>query len=560
MFKKILLLNSGGFDSVCLAYHIRELYPNIEVLNLFFNYGQQTLEAEKNCSKKCCEKLNFEFMEVTLPKFNWSNSDFYNQGFISAEKQEVEFRNLVFLSYSASISVAKNCDAIFMAVLESLGYVDTSKDFLNGVNNILKLKDIELVTPFANLNKNNLLPTVFRNNLTKNDFNTCDTPINGEPCGECGDCKITNHLLNLCSKSNPLSSWLHSGYDPNNKDFTQSLINAPLKEARLLINNKCQLNCKHCFYGFKDMASSPLTVDEYKKVIDDCYNLGIRNFHFSGKEPLIDDLIFIYAQYIKDHYIDATYEVVTNGLTLPMKAEKIKDLGFSKVYLSVDDVLGLQELRTSDTTKALETIRDYKLPCQVFIDLHINNYNHIDEIIEVLHKEYGIEEFFVRTIHNIGNGASISRLSEKCVETAFKKLKESSIVNLPIVITFSITAPYTYNFLFSDKYDFMRDSILQYIKYLGMSYDNILLSPELFCERYASQITVTPDGYILGCGTEMSIKDYPKYSAGNVKDDELFNIVTRGKKSCVKCNQLQVDTKGNLKFFNCIRKPIDDLL
>ena len=48
------------------------------------------------------------------------------------------------------------------------------------------------------------------------------------------------------------------------------------------------------------------------------------------------------------------------------------------------------------------------------------------------------------------------------------------------------------------------------------------------CSRYTTQVTVTPDGYVLGCASEVSEPNYSKISAGNIKDDTLFNIRNKG--------------------------------
>ena len=65
---KIVVLNSGGFDSVVLAHHIGHLNPEAEIHNLFFDYGQLSVDSERYCSEKCAKDLGFTYKEVVIPK------------------------------------------------------------------------------------------------------------------------------------------------------------------------------------------------------------------------------------------------------------------------------------------------------------------------------------------------------------------------------------------------------------------------------------------------------------------------------------------------------------
>ena len=96
---KILCLCSGGFDSVVMLHHIRDLHPDDSISTLFFNYGQKSLEMERRCAKKVSDKLGCTFIEIDIPRFYWSNSEFYSQGF-SGDKEYLEMRNLIFFSYA----------------------------------------------------------------------------------------------------------------------------------------------------------------------------------------------------------------------------------------------------------------------------------------------------------------------------------------------------------------------------------------------------------------------------------------------------------------------------
>jgi len=173
--------------------------------------------------------------------------------------------------------------------------IDTSKEFLRHIESIAKLSGIEFITPFSDCNKLDLIPYVFNNDIKREEFYSCNI-LN---CKGCPDCKETEDIINLCKNNHILKSWSNDGV--NSFEFQRDVKESHISEARILINNSCQLNCKHCFYGFKDMVDRPLTDEEYLKVLDECVDIGIINYHFSGKEPLINDRIFNFVSYLKEH-------------------------------------------------------------------------------------------------------------------------------------------------------------------------------------------------------------------------------------------------------------------
>lgn len=57
-------------------------------------------------------------------------------------------------------------------------------------------------------------------------------------------------------------------------------------KANLHITEKCNFNCRHCYAKFHYHV--PLSVDDWKKIIDNCCNSGLINaFNFAGGEPFV---------------------------------------------------------------------------------------------------------------------------------------------------------------------------------------------------------------------------------------------------------------------------------
>ena len=120
MKKKILVLCSGGFDSILLLLTVRDNNPNSEIHTLFFDYGQKSYAQERKCVVSNSERLGCKFHEIKLPKFEWTKGDFYSPEF-SGEGEYLEMRNMVFLSYAVSICESMKIPSIYLATLKHHG-------------------------------------------------------------------------------------------------------------------------------------------------------------------------------------------------------------------------------------------------------------------------------------------------------------------------------------------------------------------------------------------------------------------------------------------------------
>lgn len=194
MSEKIIVMNSGGFDSTVLANRVREIYPEAEILNLFFDYTQPSYKPERDCSYRTAYDLGFEFMEVKVPPFLWTSGKFYKKSFETSE-QYIEYRNLVFLSYAVSIAEAYGYSKIFMALFYVPDtYKDCSISFIDHFNKLIAPSGIKVITPFAWIGKEDLYKMAQRYGIEKDNgaFFSCNCPkvVDGRlvPCGICGDC------------------------------------------------------------------------------------------------------------------------------------------------------------------------------------------------------------------------------------------------------------------------------------------------------------------------------------------------------------------------------------
>lgn len=557
----ILALCSGGFDSIVMLNQIGVEMPEKRVLVLHFNYSQKNCRQELIKTKQVCDKFNMDLKVVSLPKFDWTQGDFYKEGFSGENKEYLEMRNMVFISYALSICESYKIPYMYMATLKSLGYYDTSEAFLSKVRGIALDKGITLNTPFSEYSKFELTPLAFYYSVKKDDFFTCDNPVNGEPCGKCPDCINIDSMFEDIDTKIPIQSWVKH-FDPSNSEFIELFKKSPIDEIRLLINNDCQLNCSHCYYGFKDMVSERMKLDEYLSIFEQAKKLGINSFHYSGKEPLYDDFIFVLNKELRKIIPDAVCSVVTNGINVPKYIEQLKDGNFI-VCVSVDEIEETSLVRTSKNVayKAINSLVESDIPYQIFIDLHSNNYGHIDKILEFLYSKYNTTYFYLRNIVSIGNASNddFPKLSVEQMNTAYVLAKKFAENHKDVQIAYNMGVEHTYKVWLGDDCELRKDIDTVFSYANGFILDNLYLHPEAYCGKYETQITITPDGYVHGCASEVSCKCYDKISPGNIREYSLQDLIAKGKQLAIQTNLNEIDKDGKIKFFNCTCcKPIDN--
>lgn len=543
---KRILLYSGGFDSTVLLRNIMEVYPQDTLYCMHFNYGQPNYKMEKRCVERNCREYGCTPVYIDLPVMSWTKSNFYNKGFISTTSQELELRNLIFLSYALSYAQSSHITEVYMATLKSHGYTDTSEMFFKGINDMLEGVDseVKVLTPFDTFEKEDLSNLAFYYDVTDKDFFTCDTPVDGKPCGSCPDCLEIDRIMKSIAVTTPAQQWSKTR-DYTDPKFKKLFMSTPIEEARLYTNDVCQLACAHCYYGTNHMQGTPLSVPEYEQVIDECIKNGISRFHFSGKEPLMDDTIFKLAGYINNNYPQALYDVVTNGLLVPQYAATLKALDFYRVAVSIDDIDCAGDYRRSnlEALKAVEACNRVNLNVTVFIDLSKSNYSHVGSIIQSLCHDYGVHDFYVRAVIPEGNAEGIELLSDYELDQACQQMYALCSDHPDLEVMFCLPNVYATRLLSnlddSNTLAKIAQDVVDYASTCVINGFSVL--PETYCGRYENQITITPDGYVIGCASETSNPDYQMDCAGNVRDEDLSTLIKRGKEKAL----------DDMSCFNC---------
>lgn len=159
--KKVVLLLSGGIDSIVLLYYL--LDKEYEVYPCHINYGQKTLKGELKAIKEIVSDLNInsvfeidihkiggigkgsligEYPEEIVEKREWLNSEFFPN------------RNLMLLCIAAMYAYQINADNIGIGLVGK-SYKDTSEKFITQFKNIIEysLKNIDIIAPYIEKDK-----------------------------------------------------------------------------------------------------------------------------------------------------------------------------------------------------------------------------------------------------------------------------------------------------------------------------------------------------------------------------------------------------------------------
>ena len=195
---KIVVLNSGGFDSVVLMEYLHFIQEENEIYSLHFLYGANNEKQQLECVNKVCERVGAVNKVIQLPPIDWTQSKFFNDGEYTASSQYLEYRNLIFLSYALSYAEAIGANKIYVAFLNHNDYPDTTIEFLQGLNSFCEpASGIVIDAPFIFDNKLRLGHIAKYLGIKENEYFSCDYPHNdGTPCGVCSDCKALKEIFN----------------------------------------------------------------------------------------------------------------------------------------------------------------------------------------------------------------------------------------------------------------------------------------------------------------------------------------------------------------------------
>ena len=108
-----------------------------------------------------------------------------------------------------------------------------------------------------------------------------------------------------------------------------------LKELKIELTYRCELNCIHCSSDARPSNSLELARDDCLRILADAAKMGTQDVAFSGGEPLL-----------WPHVFDAVMAAVTQGQRVALytsghvdnfgqRSRRLRDLGLSRLIFSV---------------------------------------------------------------------------------------------------------------------------------------------------------------------------------------------------------------------------------
>ncbi len=115
--------------------------------------------------------------------------------------------------------------------------------------------------------------------------------------------------------------------------------NRPIDYVRIAITDRCNLRCFYCMpaEGMPYEAKSHLlSFEEIKRILIVLGTLGFKKIRFTGGEPFLrKDFMQLLAETAKLEAYESIH-ITSNGTLLQKHIQKLKDLGITKINLSLD--------------------------------------------------------------------------------------------------------------------------------------------------------------------------------------------------------------------------------
>lgn len=204
---KSIILLSGGLDSV-VSLSKTLLEYNVQ-LAVFFDYGQKSLENEKNSFLKIAGYygLNHKIIDLSRFKDFLSSSLTTNDQVPSLKIEElnnkkiaqnaakavyIPNRNGLFINIAAAIADLEKYSYIIIGANkeEAQTFKDNSSEFINAINFSLEnstINKVKVIAPLIEMDKNEIIQLGIKNKIPFELIYSCYN--NGtKHCGECESC------------------------------------------------------------------------------------------------------------------------------------------------------------------------------------------------------------------------------------------------------------------------------------------------------------------------------------------------------------------------------------
>ena len=199
MFKKAVVLLSGGLDSSTTLYYAKD--KGFNCCALIFDYGQRhRRELRSAVAVAKSAKVPYKILKISLP---WKGSSLLDKNMQIPERVSmngipstyVPARNTIFLSFALSYAEAIGAKAIFIGAnaIDFSGYPDCRPSFFRAFQRVIKegtkAKAIKVIAPLIKMTKARIIRLGVKLGVPLEMTWSCYQG-GSKPCGVCDSCKL----------------------------------------------------------------------------------------------------------------------------------------------------------------------------------------------------------------------------------------------------------------------------------------------------------------------------------------------------------------------------------
>ncbi|MEE9191231.1 MAG: radical SAM protein [Candidatus Aerophobetes bacterium] len=305
--------------------------------------------------------------------------------------------------------------------------------------------------------------------------------------------EIPSHLLQFSTNSRPIVVWN--------------------------LNNRCNLNCKHCYIEANDeKEEGELSTEEAKRFIQDLGKLKIPVLLFSGGEPLLREDVYELATWADKEGIRPILS--TNGTLISQKvAKRLKTSGFKYIGISLD---GLEEVHDDFRNRVgafqqalagLQNAMEAGLRSGVRFTINEKNKDELPQVLDLV-KERKIPRFCMYHLVYSGRGKELVSLDtskvdkkktiEFIIERTLKLCKEGTELEI-LTVDNPVDGIMIYRYI-QKRYPEKADEVYQLLRRAGG------------CSAGEKIANVDPQGEVHPC------QFWQNLSLGNVKEKSFAEI------------------------------------
>jgi MoaA/NifB/PqqE/SkfB family radical SAM enzyme len=311
--------------------------------------------------------------------------------------------------------------------------------------------------------------------------------------------------------------------------------------VELFVSDNCPLKCRHCFHADVRSVDTPLSLEEWKTVIEKFIQLGARHFHIAGREPFTERITLELLDYLSERKktIDLKFGAISNGMNSRKHLLRIQQSKLDYLEISVDGLSDTHDYMRGKGTyrhtwetlgEALSLLGQNRI--SIATAIHKANISQIPDIIQNLSR-IGVRKFFFQPVMPMGYALNMINLLIEGTEyrRAILELKEFfnrlKNQNDAIAVMFYVPPEMTHSLCEGDPW--LEEELVKYILHgssltkFGRSY--LQLDFNVVRVPFWRHFIVTEDGYIINECSSRSVPNYIDFSIGNVLQEPLSELI-----------------------------------